>query len=647
MRKKSIISLFLVLIMAFGAAGCTAAGDAANLPAGAVVGGKGLENGSAVKADTSSQTQNENPFMQNGKTDYTVVYDKDISSIANVSIAELVNLYYEATGLTLAQATADTVTYDENSKFIVVGDNEITRAAGVTADFATLGSNGYVIKTVGKSVFLLGAGDWGTIWAAYDFLEEQLGYDYIYTDEILFDEAKVKNSALVKLDKAEKPDWEWRVVGDGELSNNKDLRTRFRMQENTDVWSSSGEISMFHTFFSLASGNYGFVPTAKCLSDHRNWYNLDYKGAPSYPTCLCFTRDPDGLSDQVLSRIIELIKIGGNGNSINVNFSQLDGNGWCYCPSCCEQLDKYGGSPSTTQILFMKNYLSPKLDAYVKANCPEKDVTVYMYAYWGTKQPPVFSDSQIPELKLPSNCGVQYCTGFPEKNPMTELSEDSLAKQWAKITDKFAVMDYSENFAAYMRHFDDYNKIQTNIEYFLKFGGEIHYNMMAYGNIANTDWSRLHGYLESKLSWDVTADVNELTEHFFDAYYKDASPYMKEWFYSYRAWSELFDKNNAHGASALSLAMCKAMDDYAEKAFESILKYKFSDPDLYKKLYDRINLETLCYRFNYLEMYRYAIEDLKTFATDFKKDCAYFGIQMISEPQSLDSWYANCGFNNL
>lgn len=89
------------------------------------------------------------------------------------------------------------------------------------------------------------------------------------------------------------------------------------------------------------------------------------------------------------------------------------------------------------------------------------------------------------------------------------------------------------------------------------------------------------------------------------------------------------------------------MDDYAEKAFESILKYKFSDPDLYKKLYDRINLETLCYRFNYLEMYRYAIEDLKTFATDFKKDCAYFGIQMISEPQSLDSWYANCGFNNL
>lgn len=635
--------------MAFGAAGCTAPSGDAGLPAGAVIGGSdGIKGGSAAAADTDSQTESEVLFMNDGKTDYTVVYDKDISSVANIAIAEITNLYYEATGKILKTATTDEVTYTENSKFIVIGDNEITRAKGVVADFKTLASNGYVVKTIDKSVFILGGGDWGTVWGVYDFLEEQLGYDYIFTDEILFDEAKVQKSALVKLDKSVKPDWEWRVVGDGELSSNKDLRTRLRMHENNDVWTTSGEISMFHSHFSLTQGTYGFVPTATCLATHRNWYNLDYPTAGSTPTALCFSRDPEGLSDQVLSRIIELIQVGGNGNAINVNFSQLDGDYWCYCDSCKDIMNNYGGRPSSTQILFMKNYLSPKLDAYVKANCPEKDVTVYMYAYWVTKNPPVFTDAQISELKLPSNCGVQYCTGFPEKNPMTELGEDALAKQWAKITDKFAVMDYSENFGNFMHHFDDYNKLQANIEYFLNYGGEIHYNMMAYNNLANTDWSRLHGYLEGKLSWDVTADVNELTEHFFDSYYKDAAPAMKEWFYSYRAWSELFDKSSVHGGSSFSLAMCKAMDDYAQKAYDAILKYKFSNPALYKKLYDRINLETLCYRFIYVDQYSYAIGDsaaVTAFGKALKKDCAYFGIQMVSESMSLDSWCTGKGFN--
>lgn len=636
--KKTIISLILAAATAFTAAACNTANVSLT--------GKNVKEERKIVslADVSGGKVK---FLVDGRTDYKVVYSKDISSVEIVAVSEMQTLFYEGTGKAIQTVYAEGLAYDKNAKYICVGENDYSRAAGVTADFEKLGSNGYRVKTIGNSVFIVGGGEWGTIWGVYDFLSMQMGYEYIYTDEILFDRAKCENSELISVDKTEMPDWEWRVVGDGENSNNKELRTRLRMQSNDDVWTTNGNVSMFHTFFSLSSGDYGFVPTASCLAGHRNWYNLDYDSAESYPTSLCFSRDPKGLCSQIMSKIAELIAVGGNGNSIIINFSQLDGNYWCYCPECRKVMDKYGGANSSTQVLFMKNYLSPALDAYVKENCPEKEVVVYMYAYWNTKQPPSFSnDAQIAELKLPSNCGVQYCTGFPERNPVEQLGERSQFEAWAKITENFAIMDYAENFGSYMRHFDDYNKLQPNIEYFLKYGGKFHYTMMAYNNLANSDWSRLHAYLEAALSWDCTADVNALTDNFFDKYYKDAAPVMKEWFYGYRAWSEVFDKGSAQGGSSLSLTMVKAFEKYANKAFASILEYKFSNPELYKKLYDRILLETLCYRYNYLDSYRSSVNDLKSFAESFRKDCAYFGIQKITEGQSFDIWY-NANFAGL
>lgn len=604
--------------------------------------------GAAPSSVTDIAAANEKAdFLKNGKTEYKIVYDRDISSTEVVAVSEFQTLFYDGTGSTIETVYADEVTLDTNAKYICVGENDYSRAAGLKADFANLASNGYAIKTINNNVFIIGGGEWGTIWGVYDFLSLQIGYEFIYTDELVFDEAKCLNGKIVDVDKTEKPDWEWRVVGDGENSNNKDLRTRLRMHDNSNVWTTNGNISMFHTFFSRENTTYGFVPINPCFNEHRNWYNVDYENAGTSPSALCFSRDPEGLCEQIMKGVIDLINVGGNGNSIIINFSQLDNGDWCFCDKCKNTMNAYGGAQSATQVLFMKNYLSPALKAYTDANCPEMDVTIYMYAYWTTKQPPKFTtDAELESLKLPSNCGVQYCTGFPEKRPIPQVGEYSQAEAWAKISSKFAIMDYAENFGSYLRHFDDYNKLQPNLEYFLKHGGELHYTMMAYNNLANSDWSRLHAYLEAELSWDVNKDVNVLTDNFFDKYYKDAAPFMKEWFYGYRAWSQVFDSNNAQGGTVLPLNMCKAFDGYANKAYDAILKYKYSDPELYDKLYDRITLETLTYRYNYLESYRGYIGDLKSFAESFRKDCAHFGIQKVRESTNFDVWYSQ-NFGNL
>ena len=65
------------------------------------------------------------------------------------------------------------------------------------------------------------------------------------------------------------------------------------------------------------------------------------------------------------------------------------------------------------------------------------------------------------------------------------------------------------------------------------------------------------------------------------------------------------------------------------------------------KLYDRINLETISYRFSMLDQYQYAIENLKAYAIQFRNDCGKFGIGMVNISAGLDTWYANVGLTYL
>ncbi len=595
---------------------------------------------------TTTKAAASEKFISNGESAYTIVYDDAIGNTEMQAVSEFIAIMYDATGYQMKTVTDEDAVWSEDAKYICIGTNDYSTAAGVSVDMTKVNSNGYRIVTKGNSAFILGGGSWGTIWGVYDFFSEQLGYHYYFSDEIAYDEEKCEESDLVTLDKYDSPDWEWRIAGDGEVFNSKATRTRFRLQENSDVFTTTKKINFCHTYFYSSDGSLGFVPLAECWDTHRNWYSVDGGS-------LCFTRDPEGLAKQVLKGVIECINTTSD-NTVNIHFSQPDNSSWCYCDSCVEVMNQWGGADrcSATNILFMKNYLSPLVSDYVAQNCPEKNVIIYIFAYWATKLPPVFTDAQIDQLKLPSNVGVQYCTGFPDRQPVVE-TESALVDAWGKLTDNFAVYDYAENFnggpGCYLTHFNDFNRLASNIKYFYEQGGTIHYNLQAHNNKTNSDWSRLHIYLQSALTWDVNADVNALTEDFMDNYYKDAAPYMKEWFYTYRAWSAVNETYANRGNESFPLSLCLSFANLAEKAYEAILPHKFSNPELYQKLYDRITLETITYRASMLMAHANTIsatyEGRKAYADEVKIDCAYFGISMAAEYSwTIDAWLNWLGY---
>jgi hypothetical protein len=77
------------------------------------------------------------------------------------------------------------------------------------------------------------------------------------------------------------------------------------------------------------------------------------------------------------------------------------------------------------------------------------------------------------------------------------------------------------------------------------------------------------------------------------------------------------------------------------------LKYKYTDPELYEKLYSRINLETISIRYMMIEQYQTYIGntlEVNEYVKQFRIDCAKFGIVKASESNSLDNVLRSWGW---
>ena len=63
----------------------------------------------------------------------------------------------------------------QGPKEIILGDNAHLRKLGLTIDFASLGKEGYVIRTVGEHLVIAGGPLRGDMYGVYGFLEDHLG----------------------------------------------------------------------------------------------------------------------------------------------------------------------------------------------------------------------------------------------------------------------------------------------------------------------------------------------------------------------------------------------------------------------------------------------------------------------------------------
>ena len=130
-------------------------------------------------------------IVENGKTDYVVVYPENISRYDELAVKELRLFFEEATGIILKAKSDKGLTYSENNKYICIGNVsfESTVEADGEVDLkdigmeltSDLGLSGFKLQTVGNSVYMASL-RYGALSAVYEFLARCFHYEYYAAD---------------------------------------------------------------------------------------------------------------------------------------------------------------------------------------------------------------------------------------------------------------------------------------------------------------------------------------------------------------------------------------------------------------------------------------------------------------------------------
>ena len=211
---------------------------------------------------------------------------------------------------------------------------------------------------------------------------------------------------------------------------------------------------------------------------------------------------------------------------------------------------------------------------------------------------------------------------------------------------------YRANFKLYHGPYDNFSSMQENYRYIYDRGAKYIFDQQQCNQVSGTDWYKLKGYLSSNMQWQIDQDQTTLINNFFKHYYKDASEVMKRLFDEERTWfaylAEHHGYNGNVGYTDSTLlreefwpqGLLEGWLELIDEAYKAIEPLKQTDPSMHATLSDRINLESITFRFMQLEMYSvfYSENQVAKMKASLQSDCIRLGVRQYAELVSFDEY---------
>ena len=610
--------------------------------------GNNANSGTNGGAGTTNET-----LYRFGKSDYKIVIPENpADKETTFGASELSNFLLQSTGADFEIISDKDLSYDANSKYISFGDTNLIEKAGITVDKKMLTRSGFTIQNKGNSVFLIGGGDFGTLYAAYEFLKHEINWETYTTEESIFD--KVNNLKLHEYDVIDVPDFTYRISTFGGLAS--DATTRQRLRHNNwsgadaKIWMGPDNVPWHNTFH--------YLPPAKYQASHPKWYSTDGKQ-------LCFNARGDekeaaAMFKAFMDSFINVVM--SNPTIDNITITQMDVNVWCQCEACHAKYVKYGTDGA--DIVHFCNKVSVALEEYFTENNIDRKVNICFFAYHKTTEAPVIKNAAGEYEPIDNSVICRdnvYCFYAPIRadylrdfyDPANQMYKETMDK-WCSISPHMYLWVYSTRFPDYFAPYNSFNQIQEN--YILAKAHNVSYvfDQMQHNNGWMTDWGALKEYLQAKLQWNVTANKAELIENYMNNVFKQGSEAMKKAFALYNSWFEyLKTERNLPGPYSNEIVKTEywpkgivdTMMGYFEEAYAAIEPLKNADPAMYSIVYDRICAETLVYRMMNIKLYstHYSDSELLAQMKSFKDDAMRIGFTNMNEGSGITDLWTNWG----
>ncbi len=580
-------------------------------------------------------------IVKDGKTDYKILVPDEASETISSAVSELTQFFKTATGIQLE--TVKDSARSQNGKYLSVGKTELFKSTG-TVFGEKFGRDGFRLITRDENVFMCGNEDIGSVYAVYEFLNRALGFEVYYKDCISLDK-DVKELKLYNYNITEIPDFVQRATGTATMSGNPTYLQRAKMNTWADNFMQIDGAASHNSLEILNPNGNG--------KDHRDWF-MD--GSIKQ---LCYTAH--GNAEEYSLMVNEAAKVLCDNFKVNpdktrVQISIEDNRNWCGCQACQQSKATYG-TESAAVITFC-NDVSGKVSEWMASEEGKeyaRDFSIFFLAYEKVEDAPVTYNEATKEYEATIRCASNVCPLYaPIFIDYTSSIHDSINSQyketmrkWGSVADNIYLWTYSTNFNYYLVMYDNF----ANIQEWYRFVNECGVKMIrdqsqSSQNGGSTGFQILKQYLQSKLSWNINYNVEELVNNFFTNYFGEGAEAMRKMFNDTRVQIATLKnrKSDAYGGIYSVYQEVKKTDfwpkpilmqlyGYTDEAMEKIAPLKFSDVGLYNEYYDHIAMERLSVVYLLHELYKGSVNptELAEMTESFKADVIRLGITNESE----------------
>jgi Domain of unknown function (DUF4838)/Glycosyl hydrolase family 67 N-terminus len=445
-----------------------------------------------------------------GRSEYSICISRDASPSEIHGAQELQKFLGEISGATLPIVSdADKA----QGNLVLVGNSRQVERLNLGIPLESLGTEGFMLKTTGNHLVIVGGRQRGTMYGVYTFLEK-LGCRWFTPDVSRI--PKLRRIAVEPLDEIQKPAFEYREPYFTE-SQDRDWAARNRMNGGMeDLNASTGGGIKYYPF---VHSFYALVPPAKYFKDHPEYFALVDGKRRGENAQLCLT-NPEVLRIAV-ARVFEWIHEHPEATIFSV--SQNDSWGWCECDNCRRVEEEEGGAHSGPVLRFVN-----AVAAAVAPKYPDKLIDTLAYSY--TQTAPAKA-RPLPNVRI-RMCPIGACEAHPYEDCRYDAYIMKDLRDWAAMTHNLYIWHYVTNFSHGLRPYPDFGELAADIPMYRR-NSVVGIFMEGYvvkgGGAENAE---LRSYVMARLLWDTRADVKRVIDEFHQTYYGKAAPAMLAYFNS-------------------------------------------------------------------------------------------------------------------
>ena len=571
------------------------------------------------------------------------------------------------------------IPWSEDATYLVYSHDKMEQEANITwRTDVELGYSGYMIKSVGESVFFKVNSHYGYQMVSLSFCREVLGYEWYADDMIVYTK---DGSILPTMDIVEKPDFDlidrWMPLASGKFA--------------------SGQT--YDKIFSTINGNFchnslDYLPLNDYYKDHREWYAYE---AATPVNQLCYSAHGNKAEyDIMLQTVFEGIMktVAEFPDVAAISFTRQDGYGHCVCETCSMIANEYAGSLAVTYMFFLNDLddlVQAELQRQADATGTKKrDLTLLFFAYSTTAAAPVFGtdgEYTVPKTEVIDGANVIWKDGEPIALPYNKTYEDGLKcnenvglwyapidatfeesfyhvknkqyketfEKWCLLANRLYAWIYDTNFVQWLVPYNSHDAIPDTLRFLRQNNCQYIFNQ-AQANTVCTGFGSLKTYLNMTLAHDVNMNAGVLLDKYFTNYFGDASEIMKVYYEELVAhleqlqiqYPEVFytaRRTQTEKPLYWPLAKLQGWLDLCDEAYRAVEKYKNTDPELYAALVKHIKIETIFPRFMICEYYSdyYTPVDKQAMRVSFYQDCKELDYIYYSEGIPIQSWFEKWG----